>query len=406
MISVICVYNDDECLERCLLSSLRGQTARHELVAVDNRDGRFRGAAEALNWGARRATGGWLMFVHQDISLLSPDWLARAEEILGRGAPSGWVGIAGMTEDGNFRGFLLDRAQLLGAPFAEPAEVQTLDECVLIRRRQEEGHAYFDEGMPGWHAYGVDACCRALREGQKNYVISLPVRHDSRSSNVEGLEEAHLRVWREHGDALGRIATTCGLLPDTYGFAGGPRRGRLATFAAWVGAYGLPTLGEWVSAKLLRRCGFSVKSDNSLGPTLESLTEGEPLVASLHRQLPHGPIEAGAFVSQPRRRRRVVHFFDGLEPQAPRSDCVVVLPDLGGDLVRDPRALRQLAVGVRRLTLCFSLRDLVRRPALWRLARDSAAARTLVLRSDRSVYYDTLLSPVVVIDLRRGGEAG
>ncbi|MGB8510003.1 MAG: glycosyltransferase family A protein, partial [Pyrinomonadaceae bacterium] len=79
---MVCVFNDGEVLERRLLASLRAQTSPHELVTVDNRESQFDSAAKALNRGARRAHGDWIIFAHQDVALLSPDWLARCEEML------------------------------------------------------------------------------------------------------------------------------------------------------------------------------------------------------------------------------------------------------------------------------------------------------------------------------------
>jgi len=52
MISVVCVYNNREMLERRLLNSLEQQSALCELIVVDNRDGAFAGAAKALNHDA------------------------------------------------------------------------------------------------------------------------------------------------------------------------------------------------------------------------------------------------------------------------------------------------------------------------------------------------------------------
>ncbi len=84
MISVVCVYNDEEMLAARLLKSLREQTAAHEVIAVDNRAGRFESGAAALNHGARQAKGEWLAFAHQDVSFIAADWLARAEVMAAR----------------------------------------------------------------------------------------------------------------------------------------------------------------------------------------------------------------------------------------------------------------------------------------------------------------------------------
>src|SRR5262245_7234367 len=153
MISVICVYNSERILDRHLRASLRTQSARHELIAVDNTGSGFKNAPSALNWGAARAHGDWLIFVHQDVSLLGRHWLERTELMLRTHNPSGWWGVAGADAKGGYRGFMIDRAALLGAPFDDLHEVQTLDECLLIHRRGEPGRRYFDENIPSWHAY-------------------------------------------------------------------------------------------------------------------------------------------------------------------------------------------------------------------------------------------------------------
>src|SRR5262249_37558201 len=133
MISVVCVYNNREVLDCRLLSSLQRQNTRCDIVIVDNRNNEFASAATALNHGAARANGEWVLFVHHDVDLISPDWLASAEEILESDSPTGWVGTAGCDARGKIKGFMLDRAMLFGYPFDALAEVQTLDECMLIR---------------------------------------------------------------------------------------------------------------------------------------------------------------------------------------------------------------------------------------------------------------------------------
>src|SRR5262245_22284458 len=145
MISVVCVYNNLEILENRLLNSLELQNTRYDVITVDNRRARFAGAASALNHGAATARGSWVLFVHQDVALLSPDWLARAEETLERDSPTGWVGSAGRDARGRLKCFMLDRAALLGYPFDALTEVQTLDECLLIHRRLPRSEEHTSE---------------------------------------------------------------------------------------------------------------------------------------------------------------------------------------------------------------------------------------------------------------------
>lgn len=78
MISVVCVYNNEKTLKSVLLESLERQTVEYELITLDNRDGRFKSAAEALNYGGAKAKGDYIMFVHQDMWLGTDSWLEDA----------------------------------------------------------------------------------------------------------------------------------------------------------------------------------------------------------------------------------------------------------------------------------------------------------------------------------------
>ena len=106
MFSVVSVVNDAGMAENRLLRGLTRQSVCHELILVDNSDHRFPGASSALNWGARRAKGDWIVFLHQDVELLAEDWLASAEEMLNRLPSAGWSGVVGRTKTGRWRGIL------------------------------------------------------------------------------------------------------------------------------------------------------------------------------------------------------------------------------------------------------------------------------------------------------------
>ena len=82
MISIICVYNNKEILENYLLKNLSTQSVEYELILIDNTNGKFKSAAEALNYGGKKANGNYLMFVHQDVDLCSNNTLDYIENIL------------------------------------------------------------------------------------------------------------------------------------------------------------------------------------------------------------------------------------------------------------------------------------------------------------------------------------
>lgn len=100
MISVVCVYNNEEILKNWLLKSLNSQTASYEFIPVNNNEKKFTSAAEALNYGGALANGQYIMFVHQDIDLLSNTFLADAEKILDGLDNLGVAGVAGVSENG------------------------------------------------------------------------------------------------------------------------------------------------------------------------------------------------------------------------------------------------------------------------------------------------------------------
>ena len=80
-------------LDRILGKGLKTQNVEYELIALDNREDRFKSAAEALNYGGERASGEYIMFAHQDMWLGCDTWLQDAERLL-KTIPD--LGVAGV----------------------------------------------------------------------------------------------------------------------------------------------------------------------------------------------------------------------------------------------------------------------------------------------------------------------
>ena len=185
MISVVCVYNNERTLRNVLLKSLERQTVEFELITIDNRDGRFKSAAEALNYGGEKAKGDYIMFVHQDMWLGSNSWLEDVEDILRSIPDLGVAGMAGMSEEGRTyherrRWSIEDFGELwqeIGL-VKQPEEVQTLDECLLIVPRAVFDKLKFDEKtFDGWDCYGADYCLCVRHLGLKAFVIPAHCDH-------------------------------------------------------------------------------------------------------------------------------------------------------------------------------------------------------------------------------------
>ncbi len=184
MISLVCVYNDEDILNNYLLKSLNRQNVNHELFLIDNSKGKFKSAAEALNYGGEKAKGKYVMFIHQDVDLIVDNWLEVSERLLDSIPDLGVAGVAGKSESqkevisnlkhGNpphFAG---------GIQISEPEQVQTLDECLLIIPKTVFNTLKFDEQTGyGWHLYGVDYCLSVKMLDLNVYVLPSSVNHKS-----------------------------------------------------------------------------------------------------------------------------------------------------------------------------------------------------------------------------------
>ncbi len=69
--------------------------APHEIIVLDNADGRFRSLAVAYNEGFRRSRAPIVCFVHEDVAFKSADWGVRIIAHLKRDPTIGLIGVIG-----------------------------------------------------------------------------------------------------------------------------------------------------------------------------------------------------------------------------------------------------------------------------------------------------------------------
>jgi GT2 family glycosyltransferase len=192
MISVVCAYENTQILNDWLLKALKQQTVEYELITVDTAERGFRSAAQALNFGGNQARGKYIMFVHQDVDLVSASWLADAEALLDTVPNLGIAGVVGSVEEGGsvserMRNVIAhgDDAEQIGNPISSPEPVQTLDELLLIIPREVFQKYPFDENTcDHWHLYGTDYCLDMLTMGKGVYVIPFYVIHRSKGASA------------------------------------------------------------------------------------------------------------------------------------------------------------------------------------------------------------------------------
>ncbi len=150
----------------------------HEIVGVHD----ARSLAEGYNRGMRRARGDVLVFSHDDIEIVSPDFAARLARVLDehglvgvagttRAVTASWLGAGwphlcgqiGMPAAGG--GYVVT---VYGALARTVRGVQAMDGVWLAARRETAQRLGFDEStFDGWHGYDFDFSYRAHLAGER-----------------------------------------------------------------------------------------------------------------------------------------------------------------------------------------------------------------------------------------------
>ena len=235
MISIVCVYNNKEILGNYLLKSLKNQTVDYELIALDNTEGKFKSAAEALNCGGRKAKGKYIMFAHQDVDLSSKEWLEKVEKMLDSLPNLGIAGVAGKKDEtGVMTNIKHENPPKLAGKIQinKPTKVQTLDECLIIIPKSIFNVLQFDDRVcDDWHLYGVDYCLNAKKMGFEVCVIPMYIYHLSTAAATKksrlqiilalgslpsGYYKTLKKLLNKHKGRSKRIYTTCGNWNTSY----------------------------------------------------------------------------------------------------------------------------------------------------------------------------------------------
>jgi hypothetical protein len=212
--SVICAYNDAAKLDKYLLPSIaKQQSAAVEVILLDNRERKYANAAPALNEAARGARYDYLLFAHQDISLISPLWLANARKWLGDLVDLGAAGPIGQNESGAIGNVMHGKPPSIpGHSTQLPREVQTLDGCLLIVPTAAFAARGFDTSIRlGWYLYVLDYCLDQIAAGLKCYVLPEWTYHLSTGPNKPTAYAHSLALIRKKHRAIGTIYSTIGV---------------------------------------------------------------------------------------------------------------------------------------------------------------------------------------------------
>ncbi|HZW33325.1 MAG TPA: glycosyltransferase [Isosphaeraceae bacterium] len=214
-LSLIVCLSDEATLKANLLASpCLGPGSPHEVIAVRNAPS----AAAGLTLGWARARNDLIVCVHQDVVLpagwdrLVVDQYQRAER---RWGPIGVAGVYGVGEvvespgqppAARRIGRVVDRGRLLRDGPELPAAAVTLDELLLILRRDGPLRA---EPALGFHLYGADLCLQARERGLAVVVLDALCHHNSRSLALPAAFSASAEVFARKWAHRLPVATPC-----------------------------------------------------------------------------------------------------------------------------------------------------------------------------------------------------
>ena len=169
---VTCASCDVTLQSNLLASPCSAPDSAHQVIVIRN----CPSAADGLNIGIARVETEWVVCVHQDV-WLPAGWDRNVAEQLDeaerRFGPIGVAGVYGVGEVITPRdaseplaaervGWVVDRGRMLRDGPELPARVATLDELLLIVKR--DSGLRFDPDL-GFHLYGADICLQASEQG-------------------------------------------------------------------------------------------------------------------------------------------------------------------------------------------------------------------------------------------------
>lgn len=190
--SLILVVNDMEAYKGFLENVKTQNGVIYEITPVYNiGNKKFESAREALAFGAKTATGKYLIFLHQDIRFETEDVLLTLLKYLESIPDFGVIGIAGTPKElVNGKRIILSTIkhglyrESVGTTITKPTRVQTVDECFFIQSREYYNKVQFSP-KEGWHLYAVEQCLRAEQDGLINYVVPADIWHLSNGKSLD-----------------------------------------------------------------------------------------------------------------------------------------------------------------------------------------------------------------------------
>lgn len=214
-VSVVIVYTNTEQLTEAV-KYLESQSIFKsvELILIDNREKRFSSAASALNYGAEKAVGEIVVFMHQDVYLWDDKFLEKYYKLLHE-KPNLILGVAGVAKKDHLRYYDFceskDRVFRGRSSHGELMQAITVDECLFAMQKALWQKLKFDEKTcDNWHFYGADICYNNLLNGGDNMILSAEICHESKGNAYNKSFRKSLKAMiKKYRGKLKKLETTC-----------------------------------------------------------------------------------------------------------------------------------------------------------------------------------------------------
>ena len=214
-VSVVIVYTNTVKLEEAKKDlELQSIFQSTELIILDNCQNRFSSAASALNYGASKAKGKIIVFMHQDVYLWDSKLLENYYNVL-QDNPHAILGVAGVAQKDHLIYYdfceTKDKVYRERTTNGELMQAITLDECLFAMQKSLWEKLRFDETTcDNWHFYGADICYNNLLNGGENMILSADMCHES-TGNAYNKSFRHTlkSMIKKYKKTLDKIETTC-----------------------------------------------------------------------------------------------------------------------------------------------------------------------------------------------------
>lgn len=198
MLSIITVVNNESIYNTFLKKSLLNQTFHnYEVIKIENKNNEYKTLGDAYRDGISRCKGELIMFAHPDIYFYHETELStlvdRAIMYFNNDSLIKIIGVAGIDYGSNGKIYSTivhgnckqDFSSKNNLAHIKYKEVQTVDACCFIGKKEYFLDNFFSKKLMGFHFFIEELCLRNNKNGFKNIVIPCSLWHYSSGASLD-----------------------------------------------------------------------------------------------------------------------------------------------------------------------------------------------------------------------------